>query len=51
MIIDKSTTDTMLDTLNEKATYQQCIDCVLPELDTFLNVYSRNIMNEVFNLG
>ena len=35
----QSTMDKMLDTLNEKATYQQCI-----EGDIFLNGYSSNIM-------
>ena len=34
----------MLVTLNEKTTYQQCIEGVLTELDKFLNGYSRNIM-------
>ena len=40
----------MLDSLNEKATYQQCIEGVLPELDKFVNDYSRNIKNKVFDL-
>ena len=35
----QSIMDKMLDTLNEKATYQQCI-----EGDIFLNGYSSNIM-------
>ena len=35
--------DKMLDTLNEKVTYQQYIDRALTELDK-LNGYSRNIM-------
>ena len=46
----QSTMDKMLDTLNEKATYQQCIEGVLPELDKFVNGYSRNIKNKVFDL-
>ena len=51
MIIDnQSTVDTMLTTLNEMTTYQQCIEHVLPKLDTFLNVNSRNIMNGFFHL-
>ena len=40
----QSPVDKMLDTLNEKETYQQCIQGVLTELDKFLNGYSRNIM-------
>ena len=40
----QSPMDKMLATLNEKATYQQCIEGVLTELDKFLNGYSRNIM-------
>ena len=40
----QSIMDKMRDTLNEKATYQQCIEGVLTELDKFLNGYSRNIM-------
>ena len=39
----QSTMDKMLDTINEKATYQQYIDGALIELDK-LNGYSRNIM-------
>ena len=46
----QSTMDKMLDTLNEKATYQQCIEGVLPELDKFVNGYSRNVKNKVFDL-
>ena len=42
--------DKMLDTLNEKTTHQQHNDSVLPELDKFLNGYSHNIMNDVFDL-
>ena len=38
------TIDKMLDRLNEKATYQQCIEGVLTERDKFLNGYSSNIM-------
>ena len=34
----------MLDRLNEKATYQQCIQGMLTERDKFLNDYSSNIM-------
>ena len=40
----QSIMDKMRDTLNEKATYQQCIEGVLTELDKFLNGYSRNII-------
>ena len=40
----QSTMDKMLAALNEKATYQQCIEGVLTELGKFLNGYSRNIM-------
>ena len=40
----QSRMDKMLATLNEKATYQQCIEGVLTELDKFLNGYSRNII-------
>ena len=40
----QSPMDKMLSTLNEKATYQQCIEGVLTELDKFLNGYSRNII-------
>ena len=40
----QSIMDKMLDTLNEKATYQQCIESVLTERDKFLNGYSTNIM-------
>ena len=40
----QSPMDKMLATLNEKATYQQCIEGVLTELDKFLNGYSRNII-------
>ena len=40
----QSPMDKMLATLNEKATYQQCIEGVLTELGKFLNGYSRNIM-------
>ena len=36
--------DKMLHTINEIATYQQCIEGVLTELDKFLNGYSRNII-------
>ena len=39
----QSPMDKMLVALNEKTTYQQCIDGALPELDK-LNGYSRNIM-------
>ena len=39
----QSPMDKMLDTLNEKVTYQQYIDRALTELDK-LNGYSRNIM-------
>ena len=46
----QSTMDKMLNILNEKATYQQCIEGVLPELDKFVNGYSRNINNKVFDL-
>ena len=46
----QSTMDKMLDTLNEKATYQQCVEGKLPKLDKFLNGYSGNIMTEVFDL-
>ena len=34
----------MLDRLNEKATYQQCIQGMLTERDKFLNDYYSNIM-------
>ena len=47
---NQSTMDKMLDTLNEKANYQQCTKGVLPKLDKFLNGYYRNIMNKVFDL-
>ena len=40
----QSTMDKMLVVLNEKATYQQCIEGVLTEYDKFLNGYSHNIM-------
>ena len=40
----QSPMDKMLNTINEKTTYQQCIEGVLTELDQFLNGYSRNIM-------
>ena len=40
----QSPMDKMFATLNEKATYQQCIEGVLTELDKFLNGYSRNII-------
>ena len=40
----QSILDKMIDTLNEKATYQQCIEGVLTERDKFLNGYSSNIM-------
>ena len=40
----QSPMDKMLDTINETATYQQCIEGVLTELDKFLNGYSSNIM-------
>ena len=40
----QSPMDKMLATLNEKATYQQCIEGVLTELDKFLNGYFCNIM-------
>ena len=40
----QSPMDKMLATLNEKATYQQCTEGVLTELDKFLNGYSRNII-------
>ena len=40
----QSTMYKMINILNEKATYQQCIEGVLPELDKFLNDYSSNIM-------
>ena len=46
----QSPMDKMLDTINETATYQQCIEGVLPELDKFVNGYSRNIKNKVFDL-
>ena len=38
------TIDKMLDRLNEKATYQQCIQGMLTERDKFLNDYFSNIM-------
>ena len=47
---NQSPMDKMLNILNEKATYQQCIEGVLPELDKFVNGYSPNIKNKVFNL-
>ena len=40
----QSPMDKMFAILNEKATYQQCIEGVLTELDKFLNGYSSNIM-------
>ena len=40
----QSTMDKMINILNETATYQQCIEGVLTELDKFLNGYSSNIM-------
>ena len=46
----QSTMYKMINILNEKATYQQCIEGVLPELDKFVNGYSRNIKNKVFDL-
>ena len=46
----QSTMYKMLNILNEKATYQQCIEGVLQEHDKFVNGYSRNIKNKVFNL-
>ena len=46
----QSTMDKMINILNEKATYQQCIEGVLPELDESVNGYSRNIKNKVFDL-
>ena len=46
----QSPMDKMLNILNEKATYQQCIEGVLQELDKFVNGYSQNIKNKVFNL-
>ena len=45
----QSTMDKMLNTLNEKGTYQQCIEGTLPELDEFVNGYSLNIKN-IFDL-
>ena len=40
----QSPMDKMLATLNEKTTYQQCIEGVLTKRDKFLNGYSSNIM-------
>ena len=40
----QSPMDKMLVALNEKKTYQQCIDGVLTKYDKFLNGYSQNIM-------
>ena len=46
----QSTLDEMLDTLNEKKIYQQCVDRLLNEVYKFLNGYSPDIMNDVFHL-
>ena len=40
----QSTMDKMLNILNEKTTYQQCIEGVLTKYDKLLNGYSHNIM-------
>ena len=40
----QSPMDKMLVTINEKTTYQQCIEGLLTELDKFLNGYFHNIM-------
>ena len=39
----QSTLDKMLNTLNEKTIYQQCIDGLLTEVYKFLNGYSSDI--------
>ena len=40
----QSTMDKMLVALNEKTTYQQCIEGALTKYDKFLNGYFHNIM-------
>ena len=46
----QSTLDEMLDTLNQKTIYEQCIERLLTEVYKFLDGYSPDIMNEVFHL-
>ena len=46
----QSTLDEMLDTLNQKTIYEQCIERLLTKMYKFLDGYSPDIMNEVFHL-
>ena len=46
----QSTLDEMLETLNEKAIHQPCIDRLLTKVYKFPKGYSPDIMNEVFHL-